>query len=121
MSRAGGIGIRGGLPWDLPTDRRHFQSITSRALPGKRNAVIMGRRTWESLPPRFRPLPHRLNVVLTANPAAREWVDAQARALAVHLTLGMLLVQQAVWYSNGHAGGRQPGGGHAAAKLGWPA
>lgn len=60
---AGGI-----LPWSLPGDLRYFKELTSRTVdPGKQNAVIMGRKTWESLPPKFRPLPGRLNVVLSRN------------------------------------------------------
>lgn len=58
----------GTLPWSIPGDLRYFKELTSRtADPGKQNAVIMGRRTWESLPPKFRPLPGRLNVVLSRN------------------------------------------------------
>jgi len=58
---AGGIGRGGALPWRLPGDLRHFRFLTR----GPGRAVLMGRRTWESLPPRFRPLPGRLNVVLS--------------------------------------------------------
>lgn len=61
-----GIGKGGTLPWSLPGDMRYFKELTSRtADPLKQNAVIMGRKTWESLPAKFRPLPGRLNVVLT--------------------------------------------------------
>jgi dihydrofolate reductase/thymidylate synthase len=63
MDRHGGIGKGGTLPWRLPGELRHFRDVTM-APPGP-NAVIMGRRTWDSLPPRFRPLPGRLNVVLS--------------------------------------------------------
>ena len=49
----------------------YFKELTSRtADPGKRNAVIMGRKTWESIPAKFRPLPGRLNVVLTRGAGA---------------------------------------------------
>ncbi|MFP4473166.1 MAG: dihydrofolate reductase [Candidatus Omnitrophota bacterium] len=61
----GGIGRDGGLPWQLPADLRHFRTITTASAPDQQNAVIMGRKTWESIPERFRPLPDRLNVVLT--------------------------------------------------------
>lgn len=63
-----GIGIAGQLPWRLPEDMAHFKKITSTPpTPGLTNAVIMGRKTWESIPPKFRPLPSRTNVVLTRN------------------------------------------------------
>lgn len=60
-----GIGKNNSLPWHLPGDMKHFKQITSRAADGKRNAVIMGRKTWDSLPEKFKPLPGRLNIVVT--------------------------------------------------------
>lgn len=71
-----GIGKGGDLPWRLPGDMRFFKKVTV-ALPpgagaGSRNCVIMGRKTYESIPEKFRPLSDRLNVVLTRNPSARE-------------------------------------------------
>ena len=62
QSRAGVIGRDGRLPWHLPEDLAHFRAVTS----GR--PVIMGRLTWVSLPPRFRPLPGRRNLVLTRQP-----------------------------------------------------
>lgn len=62
QSANGVIGRDGTLPWHLPEDLKHFRTLTSGA------TVLMGRRTWESLPPRFRPLPGRRNVVLSATP-----------------------------------------------------
>ena len=58
-ARNGVIGIENRLPWHLPEDLKHFKALTTG------NAVIMGRKTWESLPPKFRPLPERLNIVVT--------------------------------------------------------
>jgi dihydrofolate reductase len=55
----GVIGVDGALPWHLPEDLRLFRALTTGG------TVVMGRRTWESLPPRFRPLPGRRNVVLS--------------------------------------------------------
>jgi dihydrofolate reductase len=62
-ARNGVIGRDGGLPWHLPSDLKHFRELTSG------HTVVMGRRTYESLPDRFRPLPNRRNVVLSTNPA----------------------------------------------------
>jgi dihydrofolate reductase len=56
------IGAEGALPWHLPEDLRNFRELTAGSV------VVMGRRTWESLPERFRPLPGRTNVVLTTDP-----------------------------------------------------
>jgi dihydrofolate reductase len=60
-SRDGVIGAGGALPWHLPEDLRLFRALTLGS------TVVMGRRTWESLPPRFRPLPGRRNVVLSSS------------------------------------------------------
>lgn len=65
-----GIGKENGLPWRLPGDMKHFRELTSNVEDStKRNAVLMGRNTWESIPAKFRPLPNRYNVVLTRNAA----------------------------------------------------
>jgi dihydrofolate reductase len=63
-----GIGRNNSVPWKLSDDMRFFKSLTSTASPGKRNAVIMGRKTWDSLPPKSRPLKDRLNIVLSRTP-----------------------------------------------------
>ncbi|XP_040863313.1 bifunctional dihydrofolate reductase-thymidylate synthase isoform X1 [Glycine max] len=61
-----GISKDAKLPWTLPTELKFFEEITTTTSdPGKKNAVVMGRKTWESIPPENRPLPGRLNVVLT--------------------------------------------------------
>lgn len=68
----GGIGFNGELPWKLPEDMAHFERVTkvvSAQASGKKNAVIMGRKTWESIPEKFRPLEGRTNVVLTRSAA----------------------------------------------------
>jgi dihydrofolate reductase/thymidylate synthase len=65
-----GIGKAGELPWKLPGDIAFFKRITSDTeSAAARNAVIMGRKTWDTVPPRFRPLDGRLNVVVTRNAA----------------------------------------------------
>jgi dihydrofolate reductase len=55
----GVIGADGAMPWHLPEDLAHFREVT------RGHPVVMGRRTWQSLPSRFRPLPGRTNIVLT--------------------------------------------------------
>jgi dihydrofolate reductase len=59
QSASGVIGRAGDIPWRLPEDMSHFKDLTMG------HTVVMGRRTWESLPARVRPLPGRRNVVLT--------------------------------------------------------
>ena len=76
-----GIGLDGALPWRLPKDMAYFKSITSQVdEPGARNAVVMGRKTWESIPAKFRPLPGRLNVVLSKSGALVEAGSENAAA-----------------------------------------
>lgn len=62
---ARGIGRAGDLPWRLPGDMAHYKRTTSDAPDGLQNAVVMGRRTFESIPLKFRPLKQRLNVVVS--------------------------------------------------------
>ena len=81
LARHNVIGLNNTLPWHLPEDLKHFREITT----GK--AVIMGRKTWDSLPPRFRPLPGRRNIVLSRDAtlilAGAEVVGSLAAALAL--------------------------------------
>jgi dihydrofolate reductase/thymidylate synthase len=66
MDEQRGIGKNGVLPWHLPADLKHFARITKTTqTPGAQNAVLMGRKTWESLPESFKPLPGRLNIILS--------------------------------------------------------
>ena len=65
----------GTLPWRLPEDLAHFKRTTMG------HPVIMGRKTWDSLPARFRPLPGRENVVVTGNAS----YDAPGATLASSL------------------------------------
>jgi dihydrofolate reductase len=55
------IGREGGMPWHVPEDLAHFKEVTLG------DPVIMGRKTWDALDPRFKPLPGRRNIVLTRN------------------------------------------------------
>jgi dihydrofolate reductase len=65
VARDGVIGLDNRLPWHLPADLKHFKALT------QGHTVIMGRKTWESLPTAFRPLPGRRNIVLTRDQGYR--------------------------------------------------
>ena len=65
VARNGAIGKNNDLVWREPEDLRHLRRVTTG------HAVLMGRKTWDSLPPKFRPLPNRRNVVLTRDPTWR--------------------------------------------------
>ncbi|GAA2050336.1 dihydrofolate reductase [Williamsia deligens] len=67
--RAGAIGSGNAIPWRVPEDQRRFRELTTG------HPVVMGRRTWDSLPPRFRPLPNRHNIVVTRD---ESWSDVGA-------------------------------------------
>jgi dihydrofolate reductase len=88
MGRGREIGAHNALLWHLPEDLAHFKAITL----GK--PVLMGRKTWESLPARFRPLPGRRNLVLTRGPAidGAETVRSLDEALALCAGLPELCV-----------------------------
>ena len=97
----GGIGKNGTMPWTCPEDMAYFRKITGGDRPApkptdassqqqpqaaapvvKRTAVIMGRKTWESIPEKFRPLPNRLNVVLSSTIASVDGLFPTASAAA---------------------------------------
>jgi dihydrofolate reductase/thymidylate synthase len=62
------IGNNGTIPWNCPVDMLHFRNTTTEAPEGWRNVVVMGRKTWESIPANRRPLKGRYTVVLTRSP-----------------------------------------------------
>ena len=67
-TKANGIGVNNNLPWRIPKEMKYFAQVTSNAADGQQNAVIMGRKTWESIPKKHRPLSNRFNIVLSRNP-----------------------------------------------------
>ena len=73
VDRRRAIGRGGALLWHEREDQRHFRAVTMGC------PVIMGRKTWDSLPPRFRPLPGRRNIVVTRDP---RWLAEGAEAAA---------------------------------------
>lgn len=91
LSRNRCIGRGGQLPWHIPEDLAHFRALTA----GK--PVLMGRKTWESLPERFRPLSGRTNIVLTRQenyvlPAGVERFASFGEALAAHATDDLFVI-----------------------------
>jgi len=99
QAQGGVIGRDGDIPWQVPEDQASFRRLT------KGHAVIMGRATWDSLPARFRPLPDRLNVVLTRD---HRWTSAGASVAhspeqALQLARNAEDAGRAVWVIGGGA------------------
>ena len=82
MDEDGFIGRGNRLPWKLSSDMARFKELTE---GGGFNSVIMGRKTWDSLPDAFRPLPERVNIVMSRD------TDWQAEGAETALYLGCLL------------------------------
>lgn len=82
MDEKMGIGKDGDLPWKIPEEMEWFKNLTSYTFSeDKQNAVIMGRKTWESIPEKYRPLPGRHNIVITrkaGSPECPDYGDADA-------------------------------------------
>ena len=93
QARGGVIGADGGMPWHVPEDIAHFKEVTMGA------PVVMGRRTWESFPERFRPLPGRRNIVVTRNDewAGTEEAAGAERAASVDAALALAADGDADW------------------------
>lgn len=70
-----GIGKNNSLPWNLSEDLQYFKKITTKTSDiNKKNAVVMWRKTWESIPEKFRPLKDRENYVLSRQKESNiEW------------------------------------------------
>lgn len=84
------IGADGGMPWHLPEDLAHFRAVT------RGSTVVMGRATWDSIDPRYRPLPDRRNVVLTRDPS---WSAPGAETM--HTVEEALAASPTVWVVGG--------------------
>lgn len=89
----GVIGKDNALPWHLPEDMAHFKRTTLGC------PVIMGRKTWDSLPPKFRPLPGRLNIVVTRDPLWQ--ADGALRAGSVDEAVGLCPPDSDAWVIGG--------------------
>lgn len=91
------IGKDGALPWHIPEDIAHFKALTLH------KTVLMGRKTWESLPATFRPLPQRTNIVITrqtdyALPLGVERYDTLEAALRAHAGEELMIIGGAQIY-----------------------
>lgn len=92
-SSSNGIGRKGDLPWRLAKDVKHFRSITSTSIvSGKKNAVIMGRKTYEGIPEKFRPLSDRYNIIISRNPNLRNELSLPSSVLVVHSLISALSI-----------------------------
>lgn len=92
-ARNGVIGHGNTLPWHLPEDMAHFKRTTLGC------PVIMGRKTWDSLPARFRPLPGRLNIVVTRQP---DWqADGAQRAGSMTEAMALCPLESNAWVIGG--------------------
>jgi len=91
----GVIGKNNALPWHLPEDLAHFRKLTSGA------PVIMGRKTWDSLPPRYRPLPNRVNIVVSRQVGWSADGAVHATSLAEAIQKYDELVASDVWVIGG--------------------
>jgi dihydrofolate reductase len=89
QSGSGVIGRAGDIPWRLPEDMSRFKDLTMG------HTVVMGRRTWESLPARVRPLPGRRNVILTRQ------ADYMAEGAVVVTSLEDALTDRDIWVIGG--------------------
>lgn len=94
-AEGGVIGADGGMPWHVPEDLAHFKSVTIGA------PVVMGRRTWESFPDRFRPLPDRRNIVVTRNATWAADGAERADSLATALTMAADASPERIWIIGG--------------------
>ena len=92
-ARNGVIGKDNTIPWRLPEDMKHLKETTMGC------PVVMGRKTWDSLPPKFRPLPGRRNVVVTRQ---ADWAaEGAERASSVEDALALCRGSDLVWIIGG--------------------
>lgn len=89
------IGDGATMPWHIPADLRHFKETTMG------DPVLMGRKTWESLPPAFRPLPGRDNLVLSSR-SAGEWSEGATVCHSIEDALNQV-DPSALWILGGGA------------------
>lgn len=100
QTASGVIGKGGTMPWHVPEDLKHFSTLTTG------HPVIMGRKTWESFPAKYRPLPGRTNIVVTRQQGWSDSPDASGAVVVSSLDAALLESQfapggQNVWIIGG--------------------
>lgn len=99
-----GIGVNGDLPWRLKTEMAFFTRMTTDTQDkGKKNVVLMGRRTWNCLPDKYRPLKDRINMVLTSRPKdlGDQAIACESLSRALEVIAGMQDQIERVWVIGG--------------------
>ncbi|KAM3473311.1 hypothetical protein MY8738_008437 [Beauveria namnaoensis] len=102
------IGAGGTMPWKgLRNEMKYFARVTtqlpSHCPPGAVNAVIMGRKTWDSIPPKFRPLKDRLNIVISRSATSPPPPSPSPPSLEEPVRVSS--VEGALEYARAHSGG----------------
>ncbi len=92
-----GIGKCGGIPWYCPEDLRYFKEKTTG------NCVIMGRKTWDSLPNKVKPLPNRLNVVVSRTLIQSDFPEGVLLAHSIEHAIELAKVEchEIAWFIGG--------------------
>ncbi len=94
-TRTRGLGKGGELLWRLPDDMKRFKALTTG------HTVVMGRKTWESIPEKFRPLPDRTNIVITRDDSYEAFGAIIAHTLAEALQKAREVEQEEVFVIGG--------------------
>lgn len=92
------IGVRGALPWHVPEDLAHFRQLTAN------HVVVMGRKTWDSLPTKYKPLPGRINVVVSRRSAELDLPEGVLKASSPEEALrvaGQVAGEKTIWIIGG--------------------
>ncbi|PNY23222.1 hypothetical protein TCAP_06834 [Tolypocladium capitatum] len=103
-TRSMGIGAHGSMPWNsLHREMQYFARVTTRVPPqfppGAVNAVIMGRKTWDSIPPKFRPLKNRLNIIITRSATATTVPPSSSASAAAREPVRVPSLEHALQYA----------------------
>jgi dihydrofolate reductase len=96
-----GIGKNGDLCWKISEDTQHFKKITTDTYSDKSNIVIMGRKTWESIPLKYRPLNNRINIIISRDNTIRNKLNIPDNVLtAISLDNALEQIDKIENYNN---------------------